>query len=372
MILEWKKELLRKKNWIILGVVIVLCIGIGIVIHIQETYNEKIKEYNYTHNIELLQEFIKDKESILEENGSNKEIEQALEEDQKKLYLYEAMLDALEDGDWKQELKLNIEQLEEDIVAYHNGNLVGITEEELIKQQQQYTFLYENEIQPQDVNETVTGWNLVYMLFQGTILPNFLPLIFILFCIDMMSVEQEQKTMKLLLLQPISRRTILRRKLMAGLAHTISLVIVIVIVTFIAGSILGGVGDLRYPLDMNPIFGSDQEILSLKDYFLQSIPLWLCSIFFYVSVAFLISTICLNSMVATIIGIIAVEGGFSVMKIAKDSVFIYEPFYIGNIGELFKTEHTPNGWIVMGILIVSAIVCIGISNYVLKKKEFYL
>ena len=45
MILEWKKELLRKKNWIILGVVIVLCIGIGIVIHIQETYNEKIKEY---------------------------------------------------------------------------------------------------------------------------------------------------------------------------------------------------------------------------------------------------------------------------------------------------------------------------------------
>ena len=157
MILEWKKELLRKKNWIILGVVIVLCIGIGIVIHIQETYNEKIKEYNYTHNIELLQEFIKDKESILEENGSNKEIEQALEEDQKKLYLYEAMLDELKDGDWKQELKLNIEQLEEDIVAYHNGNLVGITEEELIKQQQQYTFLYENEIQPQDVNETVTG-----------------------------------------------------------------------------------------------------------------------------------------------------------------------------------------------------------------------
>ena len=77
-------------------------------------------------------------------------------------------------------------------------------------------------------------------------------------------------------------------------------------------------------------------------------------------------------MVATIIGIVAVGGRFSVMKIAENSVFMYEPFYIGNIGELFKTEHTPNGWIVMGVLIVSAVVCIGISNYVLKKKGFYL
>src|SRR5699024_9183690 len=106
------------------------------------------------------------------------------------------------------------------------------------------------------------------MLFQGTILPNFLPLIFILFCIDMMSVEQEQKTMKLLLLQPISRRTILRRKLMAGLAHTIRFTVVIVIVTFIASIILGGFGDLGCPLDMNPIGGLDQKFLSFKDYFL--------------------------------------------------------------------------------------------------------
>ncbi len=75
-------------------------------------------------------------------------------------------------------------------------------------------------------------------------------------------------------------------QLMAGLAHTISFAVVIVIVTFIAGSILGGVGDLRYPLDINPIFGSDQEILSLKDYFLQSIPLWLCSIFFMYQLLF--------------------------------------------------------------------------------------
>lgn len=372
MLLEWKKELLRKKNWILMAVVIVVCVGIGILIHMQENRNRDIKYYNYTHNIELLQGFIKEKEQMLEEQGSDKSIEQALENDREMLHTYESMLTALENGDWEQELKLNIEQTEANLAACRSGNLIGITEEELIQQQQQYEYLYENNIQPQDVNQTVTGWNLIYLLMQGIILPNFLPLIFTLLCIDMMSVEQDQKTMKLLLLQPISRKTIFIRKWMAGFIQTISFTVVLFLITFITGYLLGGAGELRYPLEINAVFGTNQGILSLRDYLLQSIPLWLCSIVFYVSFAFLISTLCLNSVVAAIIGIVVVEGGFTIAKTIDNVVLRYQPFYAGNIGQLFAAETALNGWIVIGILFISAMLCIGIAIYRLEKKEFYL
>lgn len=372
MFLEWKKELLRKKNWILIGIAIFICVGIAVLANMQEMREYEIKRYNYTHNIELLQGFIKEKEDLLEKKGNNANVEHALEEDKVTLQSYEAMLEAFEKGDWKQELELNIEQLKKDIESYYSGSLFGTTEEALLSQLQQYEYLYENDIHPQNVNQEITGWNLLYMLFQGGILPTFLPLLFILISVDIISAEQDQKTMKLLLFQPISRNSIFRRKFLAGLFHTICLTLILIISIFITGCVIGGVGEIRYPLEMCSIFELNQEILTLKDYFLQSIPLWLCSIFFYTAFAFMISIICLNSAIAIIIGIIVVEGGFSITKMMETSLFIYQPFYAGNIGQLFTLENTPNGWIVAGVLLVSAILCIGIANFMLKKKQFYL
>lgn len=348
-----------------------LCLGMAMLTDGMGTRYYEIKWYNYQHNIELLQGFIKEKEDLLEEEN-NKVVKQALEDDKEKLQIYEEMLGAFEGGNWKQELELSIEQQKKDIEFYRSGNLLGITEEELVRQLQQYEYLYKNDIQPQDVGCTVTGWNLIYMLFRDRILTDFLPLLFLLTCIDMMSAEQDQKTMKLLLLQPISRKNIFIRKFLAGLVHTISSMLVLIVVTFMIGCAIGGVGEIRYPLEVYSVFGVNQDILTLKDYFLQSISLWMCSIFFYTAFAFMISTICFNSAIAMIIGIAAVEGGFSITKIMENSLLVYQPFYAGNIGQLFTLENTPNGWIVAGVLLVSAILCIGIANFMLKKKQFYL
>ncbi|MCI6676888.1 MAG: ABC transporter permease subunit [Clostridiales bacterium] len=372
MILEWKKEWLKKKTWILLAIVIGLSVGISVLIHMQEVRSKEIEKYNYTHNIELLQGFIKEKEELLENDATNKAVQTALEEDKKRLNLYKRGLEALESGDWKKELKLKMEQIEQNLDAYREGRFVGESEESLTKTKEKYEYLYENDIKPQLSYGTVNGWNTLYLFLTGEFIPNLMPLLFVLFCIDMMSVEYDYKTMKLLLVQPISRKTILMRKLFAAIVHTIVCSMIIFASVFIAGCVMGGTGDWRYPIDAVLLFGEQKSIITLKDYFQQSLPLWLFSSMFFVSFALLISTICSNSAMATMIGIVAVEGGFAVAKIGQDSPLIYQPFYLGNIGQLFTMKNPPNGWITIATLFISTLCCVGITWKRLKRKDFYL
>lgn len=59
-------------------------------------------------------------------------------------------------------------------------------------------------------------------------------------------------------------------------------------------------------------------------------------------------------------------------KIGQDSPLIYQPFYLGNIGQLFTMKNPPNGWITIAILFISTLCCVGITWKRLKRKDFYL
>lgn len=169
--------------------------------------------------------------------------------DSKMLNLLGRKQKALENGDWKQSLKLSIECDKLDVKAIKSGTVTdGETIDEIESGIRRNEILLSRGIQPIYEDCSITGYNFLILLFDN-IVPLIAVIFFMLLFGDSVSSETEDGTAKILLSQPVPRSRIYISKLAANTIICVAVFVLIFGLYFAAAGVIGGFGSAAYPME---------------------------------------------------------------------------------------------------------------------------
>ncbi|KUO95942.1 ABC transporter permease [Ferroacidibacillus organovorans] len=185
--------------------------------------------------------------------------------------------------------------------------------------------------------------------FMPTVADLIIPLIIVLLVADVLSSERNSGSIRLLIIQPISRAQILLGKWILGLTSTMIMTIIVMLGLFVIGTLMMGFGGLRQPVAVgiayqfvpissiingSGIHGQSIQVIDLKQalvipqwaVLIYSIGLTVLSEWAITSLVVLVSTLTASPLVSTVISLFIVCTGYLISRIADAHLWIL-PFY---------------------------------------------
>ncbi|MEH6989518.1 ABC transporter permease subunit [Cytobacillus firmus] len=299
LIFEYKKILKRRKSIIIFLLLISLvCVLLFVNHRINKTIDaSKAEEYG------LKISSINDAVNSLPDNDENNERLKNIEKEYKsEVNLLEKQIVALKNGDWKEELKIQILIDKSHLESLKNGEAIGgepitVIESRIGLNEQ----LLSKGIKP--INEKFATQGIYFLKTILNILMGFLGIFIIIFIVgDVLAVEFDKGTIKFLYTNPISKNTIINSKTIVALSISLFIILTVGFIAFLLGSVFWGIGSLNYPI---PIY--KQEVITYMDIFqflMLSAVLFFFVLVFFVCFVIFLSIITNSSLLAISLTII--------------------------------------------------------------------
>lgn len=388
-VIELKKVFLQKKTYIIWSVLI-LTLLLNYHVNILDSEHNVSISLNNASNIENANQNLQNIKSRLEEGKlSDKDkikFQEYLKNTETEISNFNIIQDNNKDDMTK--IKAKIDIVKSKLFEISEGKLItGIPVSDYNKELRFLQYLYDNKIP-----ESRLGQNSFKYMFN--FLNDPISILFILVVIllgsDFITKEIEESTIKLMLVQPVSRFKILTAKYLALITSIVAIVITTFFAAFIIVGIKDGIGnpafpyinDMKYSFDN--VFKSYKYIEGTGIYISSSTLLFKLLIFFLLacitsaSISFMISVLSNTSTISMSIGIIINIGliyivfSTSILKNFKQYIYVtYWSSYNIFSGKIAETLN--NGHInpLLGIIqmIVISLVTYTISCVVFIKKD---
>ncbi|MED2970818.1 ABC transporter permease [Fictibacillus sp. B-59209] len=190
---------------------------------------------------------------------------------------------------WKQELTEQNKELKKEIAQAKKDKTPKMFRESLETEYRQNQYAIKHDISPYET----TSWK---FMKDFSPLSSLLGLFVIVVASDIVATEFARGTVKMLLIRPYSRWKILLSKLLATLGFAFLLWIVLIVSTWLIGSVFYGFGGMDQPYLTN-VDGVVQE-KSISHYVLANMGLEFIEFAVLVALAFMISTLFYSSSVA--------------------------------------------------------------------------
>ncbi|MCQ6264844.1 ABC transporter permease [Fictibacillus sp. WQ 8-8] len=190
---------------------------------------------------------------------------------------------------WKQELTEQNKELKKEIAQAKKDKTPKMFRESLETEYKQNQYAIKHDISPYET----TSWK---FMKDFSPLSSLLGLFVIVVASDIVATEFAKGTVKMLLIRPYSRWKILLSKLLATLGFAFLLWIVLIVSTWLIGSVFYGFGGMDQPYLTN-VDGVVQE-KSISHYVLANMGLEFIEFAVLVALAFMISTLFYSSSVA--------------------------------------------------------------------------
>ncbi|SFE87115.1 ABC-2 type transport system permease protein [Bacillus sp. OV194] len=192
-------------------------------------------------------------------------------------------------ANWKQELTDQNKELKKEIAQAKKDKTPKMFRESLETEYKQNQYSIKHDISPYET----TSWK---FMKDFSPLSSLLGLFVIVVASDIVATEFAKGTVKMLLIRPYSRWKILLSKLLATLGFAFLLWIVLIVSTWLIGSVFYGFGGMDQPYLTN-VDGVVQE-KSISHYVLANMGLEFIEFAVLVALAFMISTLFYSSSVA--------------------------------------------------------------------------
>lgn len=396
---ELIKLFAKKKTYIIWGLFILLCIMLVVV---NETAERNYLKYSSPKaQVENLTKEIEGQESYLksiQSDTSLSEEDKKINEEQTSSYL-ESLRDQLESAkaslsggtekDWKSQIEGQIKD-QKKILETTSDEDVKLSQTREIERLQLHL---DNNV-PLDDSNYNTGINF-YILNVTMIAASFLAIGLTLFNGDNVSNEYNPGTLKFLLVQPVSRIKVLLSKFVVMVLSSTVLIMATQFLFFLGVGIIKGFGSFNRPylvgLQYKYVYENGQKYITevsgsghyiyLWKYLLEALSLQLLFLIVMVTFILLISTISKSSVVTMTVLICTILGSNIIYNLSttyrKFSPFIF--LHYSNIDDIIsgrivmKTGSFLFTWqTVAGMSALSALVFLGISLWVFKKRDIQI
>ncbi|RXZ01330.1 ABC transporter permease [Fictibacillus sp. S7] len=192
-------------------------------------------------------------------------------------------------SNWKQEVTQQNKELKSQIAEAKKDNSPKFVAQSLENEYKQNQYALKNDISPYET----TSWKFMKDMAP---LSSLLGLFVIVIASDIVAGEFAKGTIKMLLIRPYSRWKILLSKLIATLAFAFFLWVILVVATWLFGSILYGFGGMDQPY-LSMIDDKVHEKL-ISEYVLANMGLEFIEFAVTVFLAFMVSTLFYSSSVA--------------------------------------------------------------------------
>ncbi len=396
---EFIKLFAKKKTFIIWGLFILLCIMLVIVSESSEKsylkYNSpKAQVENLTNEISSQEEYLKTIQSDATLSEDDKKANEAQTQsyiDSLKMQLEtaKASLESSSKENWKEALEERIKEQEKIVKEASDADSQKVQGQELERLK-----LYLKHNVPLDAENYNTGIN-YFILNVTMIAASFLAIGLTLFNGDNVSNEYNPGTLKFLLVQPVSRIKVLLSKFVVMVLSSTALIMITQVLFFLGVGVIKGFGNFNRPYlvgvkyeytyqsghrFITEVAGSGHFIL-LWQYLIEALALQLLFLIVMVTFILLISTISKSSVVTMTVLICAILGSNIVYSLSttyrKVSPFIFlhysnvENIITGRIVSM--TGSFLFTWqVVAGMSALSAVVFLGISLIVFKKRDIQI
>lgn len=211
--------------------------------------------------------------------------------------------------------------------------------------------------QENDISNTpTTAWTAM-LKFSGLV--EMIMVFIIVIAADIVAGEYSSGTMKLLLIRPHSRSTILFSKYIAVTLVGLVMLVLLLVSAYFTNLLLFGTGGA----DVTDLFINQQSLIVQKNVMIQVIKLYGLSVFpilSYITLAFTISTILKNSTLAVGISLVTMIIGNSMVEAtAKIKWLKYLPFANSDMTRyIFHLQVRPEMTMMFSISILLAYICI--------------
>lgn len=291
---------MRKKNRIVSLLIILAILPIFILqMNLSKEYSANAI-HDYEFRINSIQSALIDLP-----NDNDEKLQIIRENYNHEIKLLEEQIEAVNSGNWEQELRNQIVLDELHIANILNGNVIGGEPLHQVEARiNQNNALLELNIKP--VNEYFATEGLYFTKNIVSLTMGIIGFLLFIFLIgDVLAVEFEKRTINLLFTQPYSRHSILGIKFITAIIAFILIMLIVMSVSMILGILFGGgVGTLNYPIQVYGL--NDLTVISLGNLLLNSFLLFLMFIIFTIILCNFLSIITDNSLLS--IGITLIVG----------------------------------------------------------------
>ena len=367
LIIEWKKILFSKKQFIVIFVCLFLIFAVIAVNEYNYFIEDKFELENYLQLSEGLQEQVDTLNAELGRYEKSREvkIKKLIDLFESEKVVAENHSAAIQENDFDKRLESAIKEKEISIYAHEKNLLIGSPISDLRNELAFLQYIQNTQINPKYVYKT-NGLHIVYLLF-SRIFPLLLPILSLFFTYDSVSQEQSNGTLKLLLQQPYSRKKILFSKFLMNTFISLAIAFFTIFLTFSIASLLGGVGDPRYPIFVEEsaknafLLGKNHYVL-LSDILTQSAITIVFTIVFFSALGIFISTVSKNTFASLSITIIFVA---ALIFIRSQN----HPYFIHEI-ETFITKN-PLMLLTLFLYLLFSFLLFLLSAYIFERKNVY-
>ncbi|MCM3618505.1 ABC transporter permease subunit [Sutcliffiella horikoshii] len=281
----------RKKNLIIISILFALVFGL---LAINLWINNK-DQLNKANELEYAIESLENAISTIPSDTDNESLKAVLSSYEEELKLRTDQLQYYNDGDWRSTLAADIEIDEGFLEGIQNNTVFGEAPDVVEKRIALANEYLTRDIQPMN-QEPIEG---IYFL------KSFLNLLFsvigfsiLIFLIgDSLAYDIEQRPIKLLIAQGLSRLTILNTKLSAAILLGLSVIIVSSTLALLLGTLVSGFGSYDYPIMISN--NGNIEFLDLLNFILRGLIIFIMVTIFGLLVMNLFSILTNSSTIAT-------------------------------------------------------------------------
>lgn len=156
-----------------------------------------------------------------------------------------------------------------------------------------------------------------------------LPFFVVFLCADILTVELQPGSIKLLLGLAISRRDVLVSKYAAGVLSCGMVLLAGLTGAFLGGTLFSGTGDVRYPVKASDFFllGGKEKYLAQWQVWLQIGATYLCAILFFAALSMAVGVAVGNSVWSFLTGVVLAGGAAAAgrMLINRDMIPVSVP-----------------------------------------------
>ncbi len=348
---ELRNFIKRKKNIVAICILFILLLAYVLFsMQIESKVLSSNKTYEQS-NLESAQQELILLKSELERLKDNKDavthLKKNIEDAELKIDLKSGIIQAMNTNDWRKQLKLQIELDEVLLRQVKAKQIIGPSENELLKNISKNKYLSERDIKPIVESFSMESLNFIRLITKD-IFPLVLAIFIFILCSDVVSKEFEEGTYKILFTQPISRKKVLLAKFLTYYLVTLLLVLSMVLIIFLLLGLTKGFGDLNYPIEYfkgNTMMSAnikdvvkETAFITMREFIKYAGLFYLIYILFLVSFSMLASTLfsSSSSSISFAILIYVTTVTISTKMAILNPIAHLIPFTFNNFDELFS------------------------------------
>lgn len=286
---EFKKFFYKKKNLMLILILFLITVAFIFLNLTLDKSITKSKTLSIEYHIESVKSALLKVDSEISRLPSNTKLKNIKNTYEFQLSLLQSQHSALNSNDWIKVLESQIKIDKNLVKDIESGFTISpISVDEITDNININSILLEKKIKPINENSSMQFYNFL-KLFLDSPLILILIIAIIIFTADTVSSEVENKTINLLLTQPISKRKIILSKILSSIFLMIFIMFSIILLAFLFLGFTQGFGDLNYPTRF--LTNGMIDYVSLGKFLLYLIPNFILLIIFTVVLSIFISTI---------------------------------------------------------------------------------